>query len=95
MRQPHKNREFLRSRARRRTTLGTLTAHGARCWPYIWPADRADLKLRAGLAVALMIASKLVTIAIPYAFKWATDALAPRRGARRLPLPACRPAWSR
>ena len=45
-------------------------------WPYIWPADRADLKLRVFLAVALMLLSKLITIAIPYSFKWVTDALA-------------------
>ena len=43
--------------------------------PYIWPADRADLRLRVLLAIGLMIASKLITIAIPYAFKWVTDAL--------------------
>jgi ATP-binding cassette subfamily B protein len=43
--------------------------------PYIWPADRPDLQLRVGLAIALMIASKLFTISIPYAFKWVIDAL--------------------
>ena len=60
-----------------------------RLWPYLWPTDRIDLKVRAGLAVLLMIASKLVTIAMPYAFKWATDALAPAHAAAdRIPLPA-------
>src|SRR5580700_1746010 len=43
--------------------------------PYIWPADRADLRLRVLLAIVLMVASKLFTIATPYAFKWVTDAL--------------------
>ena len=43
--------------------------------PYIWPSDRADLKLRVIAAIGLMIASKFVTVAIPYAFKYATDAL--------------------
>ena len=44
--------------------------------PYIWPTDRADLKLRVILAIVLMFLSKFVTIAIPYSFKWATDAIA-------------------
>src|SRR5436305_980656 len=61
-------------------TVGLLT-------PYIWPADRRDLKLRVVLAIVLMIASKFVTIAIPYAFKYATDALAGSPDAARIPLP--------
>ncbi|HVZ54128.1 MAG TPA: ABC transporter ATP-binding protein/permease [Pseudolabrys sp.] len=44
-------------------------------WPYIWPADRADLKLRVMGALALLLAAKLATIAVPFTFKWATDAL--------------------
>ena len=53
----------------------TLTGTVRRLWPYIWPGDRADLKLRVLLAVLCMVAAKLATIAIPYAYKWATDAL--------------------
>jgi len=45
-------------------------------WPYIWPADRRDLKARVVLAMALILAAKLATIAVPFTFKWATDALA-------------------
>jgi ATP-binding cassette subfamily B protein len=44
-------------------------------WPYIWPHDRADLRTRIFLAVVLLLAAKFITIAIPYSFKWATDAL--------------------
>ncbi|MBE7200057.1 MAG: hypothetical protein INR70_19930 [Parafilimonas terrae] len=44
-------------------------------WPYIWPHDRRDLRLRIYGALALLIVAKLVTIAVPYSFKWATDAL--------------------
>ena len=55
--------------------------------PYIWPADRADLKLRVAFAIVLMFASKFVTIAIPYAFKYATDALAGAPDTQRIPLP--------
>src|SRR6266496_841533 len=45
-------------------------------WPYIWPADRRDLKLRVGAAIVLLLVAKLATIAVPFTFKWATDALA-------------------
>jgi ATP-binding cassette subfamily B protein len=44
-------------------------------WPYIWPSDRRDLKLRVLLALVLLFAAKLATIAVPFTFKWATDAL--------------------
>ena len=44
-------------------------------WPYIWPTHRNDLKVRVYVALVLLIAAKLVTIAVPYAFKYATDAL--------------------
>ncbi|MFZ0606360.1 MAG: ABC transporter ATP-binding protein/permease [Xanthobacteraceae bacterium] len=46
-----------------------------RLWPYTWPADRADLKLRVVFASVLLVLAKFVTIAVPYTFKWATDAL--------------------
>ena len=45
-------------------------------WPYIWPADRQDLKNRVIVATLLLFAAKLATIAVPFTFKWATDALA-------------------
>ena len=47
-----------------------------RLWPYIWPSDRADLKLRVIGALLLLLTAKLATIAVPFTFKWATDALA-------------------
>ena len=47
-------------------------------WPYIWPADRRDLKVRVVLATVLILAAKLATVAVPFTFKWATDALAGR-----------------
>jgi ATP-binding cassette subfamily B protein len=46
-------------------------------WPYLWPDDRADLRMRIIWATLLLVVAKLVTIAVPYTFKWATDALAP------------------
>src|SRR5215813_1172743 len=44
-------------------------------WPYIWPAERPDLKLRVMAATVLLVLAKLATIAVPFTFKWATDAL--------------------
>jgi len=35
----------------------------------------ARLMLRIYASLALMLAAKIVTIAVPYSFKWATDAL--------------------
>ena len=48
-------------------------------WPYIWPSDRADLKLRVLGAMVLLLVAKLATIAVPFTFKWAIDALAGAR----------------
>jgi ATP-binding cassette subfamily B protein len=45
-------------------------------WPYVWPRHRADLQARVFLSFCLLIFAKLATVAMPYAFKWATDALA-------------------
>jgi ABC-type transport system involved in Fe-S cluster assembly fused permease/ATPase subunit len=57
--------------AERDAELATLV----HLWPYIWPADRADLKLRVVLALMLMVLAKIATVAVPFTFKWATDAL--------------------
>jgi ATP-binding cassette subfamily B protein len=45
-------------------------------WPYIWPSDRRDLKGRVVFATVLIFVAKLATVAVPFTFKWATDALA-------------------
>ena len=47
----------------------------ARLAPYVWPSGRPDLIRRIYVSVAFLLAAKLVTIAVPYSFKWATDAL--------------------
>ncbi|WP_108659709.1 ABCB family ABC transporter ATP-binding protein/permease [Acuticoccus kandeliae] len=46
-----------------------------RLWPYMWPSDRPDLKARVGLAMALLVVAKIITVLIPYLYKWTTDAL--------------------
>ncbi|MBN9071402.1 MAG: ABC transporter ATP-binding protein/permease [Rhizobiales bacterium] len=53
------------------STLRTLR----NLWPYMWPAGRPDLRARVVWATVYLVASKLVLIAVPYFFKWATDAL--------------------
>ena len=55
---------------------GALLTTVIHLWPYIWPADRRDLKLRVLGAMVLLLVAKLATIAVPFTFKWATDGLA-------------------
>src|SRR5512140_3858553 len=55
---------------------GSLPSTMISLWPYIWPSDRRDLKLRVGISLLLLLFAKLATIAVPFTFKWATDALA-------------------
>ena len=52
--------------------LGTVRA----LWPYLWPQDRADLRGRVVATLLLIFLAKLATMAVPFFFKWATDALA-------------------
>ncbi|THK39760.1 ABC transporter ATP-binding protein/permease [Ensifer sp. MPMI2T] len=47
----------------------------ANLWPYMWPADRVDLKMRVVWATVILVVAKVVLILVPYFFKWATDAL--------------------
>ena len=54
---------------------GALLSTMVHLWPYIWPADRSDLKLRVLGAMVLLVAAKVATIAVPFTFKYATDAL--------------------
>src|SRR3954470_7649024 len=51
--------------------IGTLV----HLWPYIWPGDRADLKMRVVWSMVLLLLAKLATLAVPFTFKWAIDAL--------------------
>ncbi len=48
--------------------------------PYVWPSDRPDLQATVVLSMVLMLAAKLVTVAMPFTFKWATDALVAAAG---------------
>ncbi len=51
--------------------IGTLV----HLWPYIWPSDRGDLKMRVVWSVVLLLIAKVATLSVPFTFKWATDAL--------------------
>src|SRR5260370_38662134 len=58
------------SPADKATLIGTLV----HLWPFIWPGDRADLKMRVAWSVVLLLIAKVATLAVPFPFKWAIDA---------------------
>src|ERR1700721_2589416 len=57
--------------AEKATLIGTLV----HLWPYIWPGDRADLKMSVVWSVVLLLVAKVATLSVPFTFKWAIDAL--------------------
>src|SRR5215475_4058949 len=63
------------------TLAGTLV----HLWPYIWPHDRADLKMRVVWSMVLLLIAKLATLSVPFTLKWAIDALS---GANTAPVEA-------
>jgi ATP-binding cassette subfamily B protein len=94
----------------RRASRGVLAAVAARLSPsseqmrtlrglapYVWPSDRPDLKATVALSLVLMLAAKLATVAMPFTFKWATDALvaasASASGAAQQAPLGTAPAW--
>ncbi|MGC1697025.1 MAG: ABC transporter transmembrane domain-containing protein, partial [Pseudolabrys sp.] len=72
----HHHHRATDNNARVSADRGALFMTVIHLWPYIWPSDRRDLKLRVLGAMVLLLAAKLATIAVPFTFKWATDALA-------------------
>nr|WP_314261206.1 ABC transporter ATP-binding protein/permease [uncultured Devosia sp.] len=44
-------------------------------WSYMWPADRPDLRWRVVLAIGALLASKVATTLIPFAYKGIIDSL--------------------
>ncbi len=56
------------------TTVSTLL-------PYLWPADRGDLKARVALSLIFLFAAKAMTVAVPVILKYAVDALTADGGA--------------
>jgi ATP-binding cassette subfamily B protein len=72
----HHPRRTAEGESRISAARGALLSTIVRLWPYIWPSDRADLKTRVIGSLLLLLAAKLATVAVPFTFKWATDALA-------------------
>jgi hypothetical protein len=50
--------------AQRATLIGTLV----HLWPYIWPGDRVDLKMRVVWSFVLLLVAKLATLSVPFTF---------------------------
>lgn len=48
--------------------------------PNLWPEGRWDLRARVCVAMACLILAKVATVAMPFFYKWAVDALAPAVG---------------
>ena len=44
-------------------------------FPYIWPHDRPDLRRRIYVALVILVLAKLITVLVPYTYKWLTDSL--------------------
>ncbi len=44
-------------------------------FPYFWPKGRGDLKFRVIAALICLVAAKVITVAFPFAYKAAVDAL--------------------
>src|SRR5450830_1724617 len=72
----HHHHRAAESESRVSADRGALLKTVIHLWPYIWPSDRRDLKLRVIGAMVLLLAAKLATISVPFTFKWAIDALA-------------------
>ncbi|AEG49649.1 Xenobiotic-transporting ATPase [Sphingobium chlorophenolicum L-1] len=45
--------------------------------PYLWPADAPALRRRVAVAMALVLVAKVVSLAMPFAYKGAIDRMAP------------------
>src|SRR5438445_373466 len=55
--------------------------------PYLWPRDSIELRARVVLALALLIAGKLVNITVPLLYKEAVDALSGPAAANAIAVP--------
>src|SRR3954463_11134989 len=53
------------------TLIGTLV----HLWPYIWPGDRPDLKMRVVWSMVLLLLAQLAAPAVAFSIPWAIDAL--------------------
>ena len=68
---------YNKTRARDAESWGTLR----RFLPYLWPKDNPGLRMRIAVAMVLVLAAKGVTLALPFAYKGAVDAMSGSGGA--------------
>jgi len=54
---------------------GSLFSTVRNLWPYMWPDDRADLRMRVMLAIGALLLSKVATTLIPFVYKGIIDSL--------------------
>src|SRR5690606_7052877 len=54
---------------------GSLLSTVRNLWPYMWPADRPELRMRVILAIGALLLSKVATTLIPFAYKGIIDSL--------------------
>src|SRR3954465_3471652 len=71
----HPGADDARPAAEQSIEQATLIRTLVHLWPYIWPGDRADLKMRVVWSMVLLLVAKLATVSVPFTFKWAIDAL--------------------
>ena len=45
--------------------------------PYLWPADKPSIKVRVVLALVVLVLARVISVATPFYYKAAVDALAP------------------
>ncbi len=60
---------------------GATVSTVANLWPYMWPDDRPDLKLRVLLAIGALLLAKVATTLVPFAYKGIVDSLGAIGGA--------------
>ncbi|PJG48512.1 metal ABC transporter permease [Sphingobium sp. LB126] len=48
-----------------------------RFFPYLWPADAPALRRRVAIAMVLVLVAKIVSLAMPFAYKGAVDRMVP------------------
>jgi ATP-binding cassette, subfamily B, heavy metal transporter len=56
-------------------------------FPYLWPRDSLELRVRVVLAMALLAGGKLINITVPFFYKGAVDALSPKGSAGIVAVP--------
>jgi len=44
-------------------------------WPYMWPSDRPDLKMRVAVAAFFLVLAEVVQVFVPFFYKWAANTL--------------------